>query len=160
MNKIAYAALLLGVGLLVGCDPTPRARYGSLGLLEVSGVVTMDGSPLTNAVVVFQDVDTRKFSYAMTNSSGEYQLQFDSQSSGIMKGTKVVEISMTRKIPGLNGQEEEVAEEGKRPANGKPSGETVPECYNAKSQLTVEVDGSTSTYNFDLKKDGSTTGPS
>jgi hypothetical protein len=80
---------------------------------------------------------------------------------GVIPGKKVVQVSTTRNILGLKG--EEGVEEGESSSEGgeapKAAGETLPSCYNKESKLTVEVTSSTTTFDFDLKSDCSTTGP-
>ena len=59
-------------------------------------------------------------------------------------------------------EEREGVEEGESSSEGgeapKAAGEAVPSCYNKDSKLTVEVTSSTTTFDFDLKSDCSTTG--
>jgi len=142
-----------------GCDPRARPRYDHLDLIQVSGRVTLDGQAVSGAVITFTDNETRKFSYDKTDSNGNYKLQFDSQELGILEGQKVVEVSMTRKILGLNSDEEEFVNEEARGQN-KQAADSIPDCYRKDSQIMVHIDGSQTTYNFDLKSDCSTTGPS
>jgi hypothetical protein len=132
-----------------------------VNLVSVSGTLALDGKPLPGAVITFEDPEKGTFSFARTDSDGEYTLQFDSQMDGVIPGKKVVQVSTTRNILGLKG--EEGVEEGESSSEGgeapKAAGETVPSCYNKESKLTVEVTSSTTTFDFDLKSDCSTTGP-
>ncbi|MEW4453197.1 carboxypeptidase-like regulatory domain-containing protein [Bremerella sp. JC817] len=152
---------LMIVAAICGCDPRPRPSYRGLELIPVSGTVTLDGQPLVDAIITFTDTETRKLSYAKTDSSGYYELHFDKRAMGIMAGEKVVEMSMDRKILGFNSDAEadgEVTQEGVKPAKLPP--DAIPACYNRKSQLRVNVSGDRNEYNFDLKSDCSTTSPS
>ena len=146
---------------LSGCSATNDIDYGSVNLVSVSGTLALDGKPLPGAVITFEDPEKGTFSFARTDSDGEYTLQFDSQMDGVIPGKKVVQVSTTRNILGLKG--EEGVEEGESSSEGgeapKAAGETVPSCYNKESKLTVEVTSSTTTFDFDLKSDCSTTGP-
>lgn len=158
----AAACLVWGVA---GCNTAPQMDYSQVELVNVSGTVTLDGEPLPDAVITFESTETGTFSYAKTDSSGGYTLQFDTVKNGCTPGTKVVQISTTRKILGLNSDDEEgggEAEgggEGESPDAAAAATEQVPACYNKESRLNVEVTSGSGTFNFDLKSDCSTTGP-
>lgn len=146
---------------LSGCSATNDIDYGSVDLVSVGGTVAIDGEPLAGAVITFEDPEKGTYSFARTDSGGEYTLQFDSQMDGVIPGKKTVQISTTRNVLGLKGEEgveegESSSEEGDAP---KAAEEAVPACYNKESKLTVEVTSSTTTFDFDLKSDCSTTGP-
>ena len=163
---IVTIALLLAIG----CSATNEIEYGKVNLVSVSGNVMLDGKPLAAAVITFEDPETGTFSFARTDSSGDYTLQFDSQENGVIPGKKVVEVSTVRNVLGLAGEDgEEEGEqsseegdsssvEGDEPAAQPGKSEAVPACYNKDSKLTIEVSSSTRTFNFDLKSDCSTTG--
>lgn len=164
--------LMLTVTLLLaaGCSPTNKIDYSKVNLVSVSGNVQLDGNPLAAAVITFEDPETGTFSFARTDSSGNYTLQFDSQEYGVIPGKKVVQISTVRNILGLAGEDgeeegepqseqgESSSEDGDQPGTQAVKSEAVPACYNKESKLTVEVTSSTGTFNFDLKSDCSTTG--
>lgn len=138
--------------LLVGCDSAPEMDYSSANLVNAGGTVVLDGKPLPNAVVIFEAPDGT-FAYAMTDDAGKYELQFDSVIRGVTPGPKTVRISTTRKILGLNADDEqsgEIVEEGDNPA-AAIGRELVPPQYNRNSQLTVEVTPDKTDYDFDLK---------
>ena len=120
----------------------------------------LDGKPLPAAVITFEDPTNGTFSFARTDADGDYTLQFDSEKSGVLAGKKTIQISTVRTILGLAG--EEGKEEGEASTEDQESRaesktEAVPACYNKESKLTVEVTSSTTTFNFDLKSDCSTT---
>jgi len=145
--------------LLAGCSATNSIDYGKVTLVNVSGTVTLDGQPLGGAVVTFENQETGTMSVARTNSSGRYTLQFDSEKDGVTPGKKLVRFSTIRTILGLRGEEgEEVGEASTEGAAAEKSQEQVPECYNGKSTLTVEVTPDSTTMDFDLKSDCSTSG--
>ncbi len=149
------APLLVILVATAGCGG-PVADYSMVDLVNGQGVVTLDGKPLAGAVVTFEDPTDETFSYAMTDADGKYVLQFDSEMKGVKTGKKVVRISTTRKILGLNskpGQAPE-GEDGtapKGPAPNGPVGELVPERYNKKSELTADVVQGTTQYDFALQ---------
>jgi hypothetical protein len=164
--------LILTMTLLLapGCSPTNEIDYGKVNLVSVGGNVMLDGTPLAAAVITFEDPETGTFSFARTDASGNYTLQFDSQANGVIPGKKVVEISTVRNVLGLAGEDgeeggepsseeaESSSEEGDAQSAQPRKMEAVPACYNKESKLTVEVTSSSSTFNFDLKSDCSTTG--
>lgn len=152
---------LTALVLFSGCE-SQSPNYADLGLVDVSGTVKLDGQPVPDAVVIFEDVSDGTMSYGMTDSSGTYSLMFNSEKSGIMPGEKKVRIGTTIRILGLNTTEGEGESEGEEGEEGEsaaaPTGEdAIPEAYRKDSKLIVTVDSSTSTVNFDLASDGSTT---
>jgi hypothetical protein len=151
MSKSACSALLLTVVVVAGCDATPRMNYEAANLIQARGTVKLDGQPLPNAVVTFESPQNGTQSYGMTDTSGSYRLQFDSRMTGVTPGQKLVKISTTRKILGLNqsegGGETDPANEPK----ADRSQEVVPPEYNRKSQVIVDVVPSRQVYDFDLK---------
>lgn len=138
---------------LAGCGVAPAPNYGKVTLLSVSGTVTLDGKSLPDAVVTFDAVDGQ-FSYGLTDSNGRFALQFDSVKSGATPGTKTVRISTTRKIMGLNTEDEEGGEESGRenaePTKAARPSELVPARYNKKSELSVEVTPAKTHFDFSL----------
>lgn len=155
-----FAPALFSLTWLSGCSATNDIDYGSVDLVSVSGTVTLDGKPLAGAVVTFEDPEKGTFSFARTNSSGGYTLQFDSQMDGVIPGKKVVQFSTTRNVLGLKGEEGEEEGESSTEEGEAPEGttEAVPACYNKESKLAVEVTASTNSFDFDLKSDCSTSG--
>ena len=144
--------LVLALVLASGCESKPQAAYGSLGLVSVSGRVTLNGRPLAKAVITFDDVQDGTFSYGQTDSGGNYQLQLDSDMRGVKPGKKIVRISTARKILGLNSSEE-AGENSLDGAAVKPEAakELVPDKYYKNSELTAEVSSSSRTFHFDLR---------
>jgi hypothetical protein len=145
----------LALAMMAGCSGTPQMDYSQVSLVSAHGVVTLDGQPLPAAVVIFESADGQ-FSYAMTSSHGEYELQFDSHQPGVTPGPKTVRISTTRKLLGLNASEGAEAGEANEENKGQtlgpssPAAERVPAKYNGQSELTVEVTPDRTEYNFDL----------
>jgi hypothetical protein len=140
--------------LLAGCGGAPQMDYSQVNLVSAGGVVTLDGQPLPAAVVTFESADGQ-FSYAMTDSAGNYELQFDSDQAGVTPGPKTVRISTTRKILGLNAEDgaeagEASEEEGQTPSPSSSAGERVPAKYNQQSELQVQVSPDRTEFNFDL----------
>jgi hypothetical protein len=145
---------------LSGCTGSATdADYGSLGLVSVSGTVTLDGAPLAGALVQFETPEDRTYSSGTTDSSGSYTLEFNSERSGVLPGKKIV------RIRGGGGDSDDSSagtdeEDSDAPAAESTSAATaVPACYNTDSKLAAEVTSSTTRFDFDLKSDCSTTGP-
>jgi hypothetical protein len=158
-TKSRSTLLLVVVAALVcGCGQA-GPDYGSLGLCSVQGTVTLDGTPLEKALVLFEAAD-ETFSYGLTDGSGHYELMFNSRQLGAMKGGKIVRIWSSRGIPGAS--EAGSGEEGAEPdeatdgteegAAAKPvEAERVPAKYNRQSELTATVEKESETFDFDLR---------
>jgi hypothetical protein len=132
--------LLLASAFLAGCTAD---EYRELGLIDVSGTVTLDGKPLPGAKVSFVSDDKRS-AIGVTDSSGHYKLMYDSKRAGAMPGPKIVRITQA-----------DVAGES-TDANAPTSGEgavkePIPARYNRNSELKADVSPATKTFDFPLK---------
>lgn len=114
--------------------------YKELGLVEVTGVVTLDGQPLPGAQVGFEGEDKR-VATGTTDASGKYSLMYDSNTPGVMPGAKVVRITTAAAEVEGGG-----AAEGETVAK-----ETIPPRYNTSSELKAEVSANNKKFDFDLK---------
>ncbi len=142
---------LLGLIVIgIGCETKPKANYERLNLVKAGGTIKLDGRPLPGAVVSFDDPTDGTFSYGLTNSSGYFKLQIDSVMGGVKPGAKIVRVSTTRKILGLNTKEGGATGDS---AKSERSVELVPPKYNKKSTLQVEVTSRKTDYDFDLKSE-------
>ncbi|GAB4135380.1 MAG: hypothetical protein Kow0040_20290 [Thermogutta sp.] len=144
-----FCAVLLGSG----CNMQPTVDYSKLDLVSGTGTVNLNGQPLPDAVVMFEDPESGTVCVGLTDASGRYQLQVDSRKKGVTAGRKIVRISTATRIPGLNvgfDGEGGGSEEGGEGATPAPLQELVPARYNKASTLTVEVTPSQTTYDFDL----------
>jgi hypothetical protein len=147
-------------GLPAACTYGPQADYGKLGLVEVSGTITLDGQPLSQAAVFFINEADSTHSYGVTDQAGHYTLMLDSRKSGVIPGLRRVQIA-TDKNPlgdsGFSGQVAETGEEEDPDAAPKRSqNEKVPACYNERSKLKVEVTDNDTKMDFELKSDCTT----
>lgn len=128
-------ALLLLCGL-TGCAGNGGEPLPDLG--EVTGTITLDGTPLNKANVTFdpESVDDKgrsRASSAITSADGKFVLQFNSDVSGAAVGKHKVIISKMSDNPEEAGLQ------------------LVPAKYNDKSELTADVTAGENTINFDLK---------
>ena len=118
-------------------------------------MVSVDGEPIEGAVVFFE-ADDSTFSYGTTDEMGYYELKFNSKTAGVPQGPKTVRIS-TVASTGERGEEEgELESEPNSIALKAKRIERFPVTYNKKSELKVNVSDSQTTYNFDLRGDGTT----
>lgn len=133
--------LLCGLALTLGCSGR-RIDYRPVGLIEVTGVVTLDGRPLPHATVIFE-ADDRTHSRATTEASGKYRLRYNSEQLGVTRGWKTVRISTCAD------RLSDVADpDAKSPSGASP--ELLPARYNVRSVLKVVVESNTPTFDFAL----------
>jgi len=131
-------ATLLAIAL-GGCTPSGP----ELG--QVSGVVTLDGSPLPEAFVFFKHTNGGRIARAVTDEEGKYQLNFSLSNSGAIVGPNDVRIST--KVEALRDDAGKMI-----PGTGKK--ELVPKKYNQDTELKVDVQRGKNELNFDLSSAG------
>lgn len=90
-------------------------------------------------------------SYGMTDASGRYTLQFDSEMEGVKVGKKTVRISTTRKLLGLTSAAGQEDSDGDPEEAAPTDNERVPERYHRQSELSVEVLPGLLRYDFALE---------
>jgi hypothetical protein len=139
-------AMLIGASVL-GCSTAPQPDYSKLGLVEVSGHVTLDGVPVPEAAVYFLEPDDR-FCFGITDSNGYYTMMLNSDKSGVTPGEKRVEISTTRNPLG------EASGESDDPDAPAQKNEKIPDCYTGKdSPIRIVIDGPNAALDFELTSD-------
>ena len=136
-RRMLMIAATAGLLLPAACSTDPRADYGDLGLIEVTGRVTLDGDPLDGALVEFESPDLTASS-GRTDRAGEYRLMFNSEQAGCLPGEKTVRISLR-----ASGDEEDPDVES--------TASVVPQRYNTESQLLATVTREDRRFDFDLK---------
>jgi hypothetical protein len=139
--EISYLSVLLLAVVVTGCSQE-KVRTG---YVEVYGTVTLDGDPLPNAQVIFQTADGSSF--ARTDADGKYVAKYNRASAGAGTGPATVRITTTELFP-----DEDVSDLKIDPRSGdyvKP--EKVPEKYNRKSVLKIEIEEGGSPYDFELE---------
>ncbi|WP_417388437.1 carboxypeptidase-like regulatory domain-containing protein [Gimesia sp.] len=128
-HKFLCAICLLTTTLIAGCSgggaDTPK-------LGQVSGTITLDGQPLTQASVTFQPQSGAP-SVGMTDASGKYELAYTPDTKGAIPGQHTVRISKMGEPGSPNDTEDQ-----------------VPAKFNQNSKLTAEVKEGENTVNFDL----------
>ena len=118
---------------------------GDFRLAAVSGRVTLNGTPLSDAYVTFQPIGDKDHvnpgpgSFGKTDAEGRYTLRTaGNQGRGAVKGRHKVTIRKGRpKNPGVNEDYTQYRE-------------TLPERYNSKTELEYEVKAATDDADFDL----------
>ncbi len=100
---------------------------------RVSGTITLDGDPLPNAGISFQQEGFRP-SLGYTDEQGNYELTYLKDVKGAVVGTHLVKIN---RLPTVEGQ---------------PFAQLPPK-YHAESELTAEVSSGSNKINFDLKSE-------
>jgi hypothetical protein len=133
---VLVGAACAAAGLL-GCVSD---GYSELGLVDVSGVVKLDGQPLSGAQVAFED-EEKRVSTGVTDASGRYALMYDSQTPGTPPGKKIVRITTAATD----------AEGGGAAEGAATAKEIIPSRYNSKSELKADVSASNRTFDFDLQ---------
>jgi hypothetical protein len=104
MSRLNSVVLLLAV--VSGCSTSlqndPDAGTSKSDLTEVTGIVTLDGKPLGNAVVRFEPVDGKKgtMSWGQTDSTGFYKLQKSNGMEGCHPGRFKVVVSKFARADG------------------------------------------------------------
>ena len=116
---------------LAGCQPS---NMGS-----VSGKVTLDGEPVSEALLQFKPLSGGGNSMAKTNETGFYTLSYTRDVEGAEVGEHEVRINSG--WPGLNGS----------PGGPGWVPERVPPKYNQKTELKAKVKPGSNTMNFELE---------
>lgn len=141
---LAGAVLACAAALVSGCSDPLATDYSGLGLVEVSGTVTLDGDPLPGATVIFE-ADDQTYSFGRTDASGRYDLMFNSEKSGVIPGRKIVRITM-----GPVGEEADAGEPEAGEDSPAPPDVAMPARYNERSELTADVSAERNEFDFDL----------
>jgi len=132
--------LAFSLAAMAGCAAD---QYNELGLIGVSGTVTLDGKPLVGAKVSFVSQDKRS-AIGTTDASGRYALMYDSKRAGVTPGPKVVRITQAD----VEGE----SSNADAPTSGEGAvKEPIPARYNRNSELKADVSPSNKTFDFALK---------
>lgn len=132
MKTLCLTILASSLLVITGCGGAP-ADQPDVG--TVSGVVTLDGSPLPNATVVFNPADGEgRSSSSTTDDSGRYVLSYTAKIFGAKVGKHKVSITTE-----ANSEESE------------SKSAQIPSKYNTETELEVEVKPGENDFPFDLK---------
>jgi hypothetical protein len=110
-------------------------------LLDVSGRVSFDGTPVQDGTISFRPSDGAGPTAGGLVVDGHYALR-------VAPGTKRVEIQEYKHV----GMQRAVESDPTSPIVPRTKA-ILPEKYNAKTTLTFDVRGSTDTADFDLRSD-------
>lgn len=139
--------LFAGVTLLilgtVGCSTSPQTNYNTQNWCAVSGIVKLDGRPLSGAYVQFAGDDGISSS-GMTDANGRYELRFDSNQIGIPPGKKTVQVRTN-----YQSGETDITVENEKAAPPSQT-EKIPAKYHDESTLTADVSNSKLQFDFEL----------
>jgi hypothetical protein len=117
---------IIGVMLLPGCDDD--------GMASVSGLVTLDGQPLSGALVQFRPASkAERPALGATDNRGKYKLATSRNILKVYPGSYTVNISKRKEIGDFS--------EGN---------ELLPARYNSATELRVDVPAGDSTLDFPL----------
>jgi len=131
MEKWARWAVLATLALSgVGCGE----RGPEVG--EVRGLVTLDGSPLANAQLVFTPATGRP-STGVTGEDGRYELVYLRDQKGAVLGKHTVRITTLQRSTSDRGED-------------PPFREKIPPQYNEVTTLSTEVHSGENTCDFAL----------
>lgn len=106
----------------------------------VTGEITLNGEPLTDATVEFLPLEGRPSS-GQTDEAGRYSLSYNDTVKGAVIGSHLVRITTARERSGGEGDQPLI--------EARP--EIVPAKYNDQSELSAEVKRGANTFNFQLE---------
>lgn len=119
---------------LSGCGPSGPKKYG------VHGTVTFEKQPVKNGIIQFMPEGGSASTGGAAIVDGKYEILAE---KGLLAGAYKVSISAP------TGSSDD---KGGAPGISVPPKETLPEKYNAKTELRVEVPKDNNEFNFDLSK--------
>jgi hypothetical protein len=132
--------VLRGLPVLVACLPLlgfTGCTDGKIG--RVTGKVTLDGNPLSNALVTFNPITPGGESGAICNENGEYELIYTREIKGAEVGEHLVRITTAR----------DRDPDADPPTKSSP--EILPPKYHVKSELTATVKPGKNQIHFTLE---------
>lgn len=127
-----FALILACFAMCAGCNSANLPDIGT-----VSGIVTLDGKPVKDAVVQFQPSGGRP-SRSKTNVEGYYELGYVGDVYGAVLGSHKVTIST------------QWMDEDRATHKIVSHPETLPAKYNSNSKLTSTVEAGHNDINFEL----------
>jgi len=145
MNHMKDAGLLCALALvtlfIAGCG-----GGSDVDLAQVEGTVTLDGKPLAGVNLEFtpagESGGSPSYSSGPTDANGHYKLMYTFDKPGAMVGKHTVRITTAAPEGEDDEEDDETVIEEKLPAR-----------YNAKTELTADVQPGSNTIDFDLKSE-------
>jgi len=145
--------LLCASALLIvaGCSKGPSTG-------AVTGIVTLDGTPIADANVTFYPKEGRA-SHGKTDSQGKYELTFTQDKKGAVLGehtvTIITEIVQETDYGADDDYEKENGGGGADEASSKARSELLPKkyCERGSSELTATVEKGDNVVDFPLKSE-------
>ena len=146
---VLFAGSMLFVAAFAGCG----GSGDEIEVAEVSGVVTLDGKPLPNAIVTFVPKAGGPSGVGKTDAEGKYQLATVDELGAVLGEHMVSIVCVPEPTAGPEvAHGEDYQKEVERTSNYKPKPVTkVPERYNMQTELVEKVEEGSNTINFDLK---------
>ncbi|XZE46864.1 hypothetical protein SH467x_002160 [Pirellulaceae bacterium SH467] len=139
MNRSScFVAIALCVATWTGCGD------GGPELASVTGVVTIDGQPIPNAVLTFVPAEGSP-SYGQTSRDGRFSLMFTDTKRGAMVGPHQVSIEVQRI------SKEELAEMKAQGMEVPDKTVEIPKAYRQPGALTAEVKRGSNAIDFHLE---------
>jgi hypothetical protein len=133
--QIGFIASMSLVSLSLGCGNSSGPTLGT-----VTGLITVNGEPLTGANVIFVPKDNGSPSYGATDEEGVYRLMFNQHRAGAELGQHSVLIEYP---------EPETDDSGKR-IRARPIVK-LPEKYRQPGTLTADVNVGRNIVDFTLR---------
>lgn len=136
--RLLACHFVLGMVLtsMVGCSGTSDDQP-ALGL--VTGGVSLDGQPVSGAIVDFAPASGRP-STGITDDLGRFELDYSDTEKGAILGQHTVRISTHRYVAQEDGSTTEIQE-------------TIPAKFNTESTLSATVEAGENDLSFDLTKE-------
>ena len=132
----------------IGCSTTSEPDYSKLGLVDLSGSLTLDGKPLGNVEIRLETTEDFIYSYGITDDQGAFRLMFDSRKPGIIPGKKRLMV-----LPKSKGESESEGGEGEDNAKANQNATSIPACYGRESKKIIDIESSMRTLTIELKSD-------
>lgn len=153
-DRLAFRLILImATSLFCGCLFESTKQTGTA---EVHGIITLDGSPLSQAYVVFvpdnlqtDDQKLMSIAYGVTDADGKCELAYSDGKKELLAGTYTVMIS---KVTPTNIDSQKTGQVwrsellpksvAKLPMFSENSGEVIPSIYHRNSNLKFKVQSS------------------
>ena len=138
--QYAWATAWLLLSSVIGCG-------GGIRTYATSGTVTLDGQPLTGAMVTFQPTGSEQtlIGSGRTDEDGKYTLACGRDQQGTPIGE--YKVIITKIVPPADLDEEALDVD-------LSAFEVVPKAYNAESKIIRVIEAKENEFNFDLTSDG------